>query len=210
MEQPIEKYYTYADLLSWGEDERAEIIYGNLYMMAPPTRIHQEVLSELHRQIANFLSDKPCKIYPAPFGVRLFEQDDDTPENVNTVVEPDITVVCDRNKLDDRGCKGAPDMIIEILSPSTARHDRFVKLNLYQRAKVREYWIVDPLNNTVDVCLPDENGRLVVSAIYTRNDTAKVTILPGCTIDLSKVFPEEEMWTRRVGKPMRDKKPTDF
>lgn len=193
MEQPIEKYYTYADILSWEEDERAEIINGNLYMMAPPMRIHQDVSNALETQIQDFLKDKPCKMYHAPFGVRLFEQDGDSPEEVDTVVEPDILVVCDLSKLDKYGCKGAPDFIIEILSPSTARHDRFVKLNLYQRAKVKEYWIVDPLNNTVDVCLPDENGRLVVSAIYTRNDIAKVNILPGCTIDLSKVFPEEEM-----------------
>lgn len=162
-------------------------------MMAPPMRIHQDVSNALETQIQDFLKDKPCKMYHAPFGVRLFEQDGDSPEEVDTVVEPDILVVCDLSKLDKYGCKGAPDFIIEILSPSTARHDRFVKLNLYQRAKVREYWIVDPLNNTVDVCLPDENGRLVVSAIYTRNDIAKVNILPGCTIDLSKVFPEEEM-----------------
>lgn len=193
MEQPIEKYYTYADILSWEEDERIEIINGNLYMMAPPMRIHQDVSNALETQIQDFLKDKPCKMYHAPFGVRLFEQDGDSPEEVDTVVEPDILVVCDLSKLDKYGCKGAPDFIIEILSPSTARHDRFVKLNLYQRAKVREYWIVDPLNNTVDVCLPDENGRMVVSTIYTRNDAAKVNILPGCIIDLSKVFPEEEM-----------------
>lgn len=192
MEQPIEKYYTYADILSWKEGERTEIINGDLYMMAPPLRIHQEVLSELHRQIANFLSDKPCKVYPAPFGVRLFEKDNDTPDNVDTVVEPDITVVCDNSKLDDRGCKGAPDLIIEILSPSTARRDRFVKLNLYQRAKVREYWIVDPFNKTIEVCLPDENGQLLVTSVYSREDTAKGTVLPGCEIDLSKVFPEED------------------
>lgn len=192
MEQPIEKYYTYADILSWGEDERYEIINGNLYMMAPPTRIHQSILMELARQISNFLEDKPCNVYPAPFGVRLFEQGSDSPDDVDTLVEPDITVVCDHSKLDDQGCKGAPDMIIEILSPSTARHDRFVKFNLYQRAKVREYWIVDPHNGTVDVCLPDKDGNFFVSVIHTRNDTAKVNILPGCEIDLSKVFPPEK------------------
>lgn len=192
MEQPIEKYYTYADLLSWKEDERAEIINGDLYMMAPPSRIHQEVLSELHRQLANFLEYKPCKVYPAPFGVRLFEQSEDNPNNIDTVVEPDIAVICDKSKLDDHGCKGAPDLIIEILSPSTARHDRFVKLNLYQKAKVHEYWIVDPLNRSVEVCLPDEDGRLVVSEVYTKEDIAKVNVLNGCFIDLSKVFPKEE------------------
>ena len=192
MEQPIEKYYTYADILSWGEDVRAEIIYGDLYMMVPPLRVHQVVLTELLVRIANFLESKPCQVFPAPFGVRPFENDGDTPDDVDTVVEPDITVVCDHNKLDKYGCKGAPDFIIEILSPSNVRHDRFVKLNLYQRAKVREYWIVDPQNYTVDVFLLDEDGLLSLSEIYTREDTVKVTVLPGCEIDLSKVFPEED------------------
>lgn len=192
MEHPIEKYYTYEDILSWGEDVRAEIIYGDLYMMAPPLRIHQEVSGELFGQIRDFLKDKPCKVYSAPFGVRPFEKDGDTPDDVDTVVEPDITVVCDHSKLDKYGCKGAPDMVIEILSPSNAKHDRFVKLNLYQRAKVREYWIVDPQNNTVEVCLLDNDGRMSVTAVYSREDTAKATVLPGCEIDLSKVFPEEE------------------
>lgn len=192
MEQPIEKYYTYADLLAWGEDERAEIINGDLYMMSSPTPVHQEVSGELFAQIHSFLSDKPCKVYPAPLDVRLFETDNDNSDNVDTVVVPDISIICDKDKIDKRGCKGAPDMIIEILSPSTARQDNFIKLNLYQRAKVREYWIVDPLNGTVNVYLPDENGRLTVSEVYTRNDIAKVTVLPGCEIDLSKVFPKEE------------------
>ncbi len=152
MEQPAEnEYYSFADCLTWDESNRIEIIYGEAYMMSPPMRIHQEVLSEIFTQIKNFLKDKSYKVYPAPFGVRLFEKDGDTPKDVDTIVEPDITVVCDRNKLDDYGCKGAPDLIIEILSPSTKRHDRIIKHNLYQCAKVREYWIVDPNDKTVEV-----------------------------------------------------------
>ncbi|MCM1062839.1 MAG: Uma2 family endonuclease [Eubacterium sp.] len=191
MEQPIEKYYTFADVLEWDESVRAEIINGDLYMMSPPLRIHQEISRALFTKISIFLDDKPCKVYHAPFGVRLFETDKDAPDSVDTLVEPDITVVCDNNKLDKYGCKGAPDFIIEIISPSNARHDRFVKLNLYQRAKVREYWIVDPSNQTIEVCLPDENGKLSITEIYTRKDIAKVTVLPGCEIDLSKVFTED-------------------
>ena len=192
MEQPVEKYYTYADVLSWDENVRAEIIDGELYMMSPPLRIHQYVMTQLFLQIGNFLKDKTCEVYVAPFGVRLFENDEDTPDKVDTLVEPDITVVCDHNKLDKYGCKGAPDLIIEILSSSTARRDRYVKLNLYNRAKVREYWIVDPVHNTVEVLLPDENGKLAVSAVYGREDKAYVTVLPGCEIDLSTVFGESE------------------
>ena len=192
MEHPIEKYYTYADILSWDEDVRAEIIDGELYMMAEPSTDHQIISMALSAKIFNFLEDKPCQVFHAPFGVRLFEQDQDTPNMVNTVVEPDITVVCDKKKLDKRGCKGAPDLIIEILSPSNERRDRLVKFNLYQRAGVREYWIVDPRGGTVEVMLPDENGKLTINEVYSRKDTAPVTVLPGCMIDLSKVFPEIE------------------
>lgn len=147
--------FTFADVLTWDEGEHIEIINGEAFMIATPSSRHQEISGELFRQLANFLEGKRCKVYPAPFGVRLFEQDGDSPEDVDTMVEPDISVVCDRSKIDKHGCKGAPDLIIEILSPSTRRHDRLVKLNLYQRAGVREYWIADPENRTVRVMLPD-------------------------------------------------------
>ena len=141
--------YTFADCLTRGEDERIEIINGEAIMMAPPSRVHQEISTELVRQLANFLEGKRCKVYPAPFGVRLFEVDGDAPDDVDTMVEPDISVVCDKSKLDDHGCKGAPDMVVEVLSPSTQRHDRLVKLGLYKRAGVREYWIANPEDRTV-------------------------------------------------------------
>ncbi len=192
MALPAEKgRYTFADCLIWSEKERIEIIEGDAVMMAPPSRIHQEILTELTRQLANFLEGKRCKVYPAPFGVRLFEKDGDSPEDVDTVVEPDISVVCDREKLDEYGCKGAPDFVIEILSPSTQRHDQLVKLSLYQRAGVREYWIVDPENKTVRVMLQDSgNGgnTFRVHEVYGAEDVAKVSVLDGCFVELAKVF----------------------
>lgn len=145
---------------------------------------------ELARQLANFLEGKRCKVYPAPFGVRLFERPGDTPEDVDTMVKPDLSVVCDRSKVDERGCKGAPDLVIEILSPSTMRHDRLVKLGLYQRAGVREYWIVDPANRTVQVFLPDSSGTFRLCEDYGQTEVAKVTVLDGCFIELKKVFAE--------------------
>ena len=148
MALPAEKketIFTYADYLTWDEDERIELIDGEAVMMAPPSTSHQIISMEISRQLANFLEGKKCLAIPAPFAVRLFEREGDPPANVRTVVEPDISVICDRNKLDAHGCKGAPDMVIEILSPSNRRHDRLVKLDLYQRAGVREYWIVDPV-----------------------------------------------------------------
>ena len=192
MALPAEKErYTFADVLTWPDDERAELIDGEVILMAPaPSRGHQGISVELTRQLANYLEGKKCKAYHAPFDVRLFEKDGDTPEDVDTVVEPDITIVCDPSKLDDRGCKGAPDMVVEILSPSTQRHDQLVKLGLYQRAGVREYWIVDPMNKTVRVMLLDVGGVLQLHEVYDRAGVAKVNVLDGCFIELSKVFAE--------------------
>ena len=190
MALPAEKErYTFADALTWGEDERIEIINGEAVMMAPPSRIHQKVSVAITAQLYNFLEGKKCEVYPAPFGVRLFEEDGDSPDDVDTMVEPDISVICDRGKLDGKGCKGAPDMVVEILSPSTRRHDRLVKLGLYQRAGVREYWIVDPDNRSVQV-LTLADGLLLPHEDYGREDVAKVNVLDGCFIELSKVFPE--------------------
>ena len=185
-------HYTFADCLTWDENERIEIINGEAVMMSPPTRIHQEILMELSRQLANFLEGKKCKVYPAPFAVRLFEKDGDTPEDVDTMVEPDISVVCDHDKLDKHGCKGAPDLVVEVLSPSTRRHDRLIKLDLYQRAGVKEYWIVDPDSQSVQVFLQDDNSSLRLHEDYGREDIAKVNVLDGCFIELSKVFPNDK------------------
>ena len=190
MALPIEETrYTFADCLSWKESERIELINGTAIMMSPPSRIHQEISGELFRQLANFLEGKKCKVYHAPFAVRLFEQNGDCPEDVDTMVEPDISVVCDQDKLDSRGCKGAPDLVIEILSPSTRRHDRLVKLGLYQKAGVLEYWIVDPENKSVQVFLLNK-GLLLPEEDYGQEDIAKVNVLDGCFVELSKVFPE--------------------
>lgn len=182
--------FTFADVLTWDKGEHIEIINGEAFMMATLSRIHQEICFEIGRQLGNYLEGKQCKVYPAPFGVRLFEQDGYRPEDVDTMVEPDISVVCDRSKLDKHGCKGAPDMIVEVLSPSTQRHDQLVKLNLYQRAGVREYWIVDPENKTVRVLLQTGDGSLRTHEVYSQVDVAKVNVLDGCFIELSKVFSE--------------------
>mgnify|MGYP001086235994 CR=1 FL=1 len=191
MALPAEKErYTFADCLTWGEDERIEIVDGEAVMMAPPTTAHQLISGEMFRQLANYLEGKKCRAIPAPFAVRLFEKDGDSPEDVDTMVEPDISVVCDSSRLDKHGCKGAPDMVVEILSPSTQRHDRLVKLGLYQRARVREYWIVNPEDQTVQVMLLDDGGVLQLHEVYDRQSVAKVNVLDGCFIELSKVFSE--------------------
>ena len=187
MALPAEKNtFTFADYLTWNEDEHIELIDGKAVMMAPPSTAHQLISMELSRQLANFLEGKKCRAIPAPFAVRLFEKENDAPSDVQTVVEPDISVICDKSKLDEHGCKGAPDLIIEILSPSTSRRDRLVKYDLYQRAGVREYWIVDPDTRTVQVYTLEE-GRYHAAQLF--NDTVPVGVLEGCAIGLKDVFP---------------------
>ena len=190
MALPAEKErYTFADVLTWDENERAEIIDGEPVMMAPPpSRAHQEISGELFGQLREYLKGKKCKVYHAPFAVRPFEQGGDSPEEVDTIVEPDITIVCDPSKLDDMGCKGAPDMVVEILSPSTRRHDRLTKFNLYQRAGVREYWIVDPADKSVQV-FTLEDGHYTAKDFGGIEDKLRVNVLEDCVIDLSEVFP---------------------
>lgn len=190
MSLPAEKEsFSFADCLLWDEPEQAEIINGEIYLMVPPSSTHQRISMELSRQIANYLDGKRCQVYSAPFAVRLFETDTDSPEDVDTMVEPDISVICDRNKIDEHGCKGAPDLVIEILSPSTNRHDRIVKYSLYQKSGVREYWIISPEERSVQVFLLD-NKVFVPHEVYGPKDMAKVNILDDCSIDLSKVFPD--------------------
>ena len=185
---PAEKNgYTFADYLTWDGGQRAELINGEALLMAPPSTAHQLICMELARQLANYLEGKRCKVLPAPVAVRLFEQAGERPEDVRTVVEPDLSVVCDSAKLDGCGCKGAPDLVVEVLSPSTQRHDRLVKLNLYQRAGVREYWLVSPEEKTVQVLLL-QNGLLLPHELYGPQDVAKVNVLDGCWVELGKVF----------------------
>lgn len=190
MALPKEKeIYTFADYLAWDGEGRIEIMDGRLIMMAPPSRLHQKINGEIFRQLANFLEGKKCEVYAAPFAVRLFEDTEDMPENVQTVFEPDISVICDKDKLDEHGCKGAPDMVVEILSPSTFKHDFLYKMLHYGRAGVKEYWIVSPREEAVQVFLL-ENEKLIPKGAYSKEDIAKVNVLNGCFIELSKVFAE--------------------
>jgi Uma2 family endonuclease len=177
-----EEYYTYDDYAKWPDDARYELIEGVPYLMSPaPSRVHQVISGAIFVQIYNYLDGKQCEVYSAPFDVRLNADEED-----DTVVQPDILVVCEQDKLDDKGAKGAPDVVIEILSPSTASHDSLIKLNLYRKYGVKEYWIVDPVTKIVTVLLL-KNGEYVAAA-YGENDTAPITTLKGCEIDLTKVF----------------------
>ena len=185
---PQEQRYSYADLLAWDDNTRYELYDGRPVALASPSDVHQRISMALSVQLGSYLMGKKCNVYAAPFDVRLFEGQGDSTEDVDTVLQPDLMVVCDQNKVDRRGIHGAPDLVIEILSPSSARYDKLVKFNLYQRAGVREYWIVDASSKSVQVfTLKDGYYR---AAAYGADASVRVGILNDCTIDMSTVFPE--------------------
>ena len=173
--------YTVAEYHTWDESFRAELYEGDLVVMEVPTRKHQKISGKLFLQLGIFLNGKPCEVYYAPFGVRLSMKEE-------SIFEPDIVVVCDESILTERGCIGAPDMVIEILSPSTARRDKKIKFAKYKEAGVREYWIVDPDTDQVQVNIFSNNE--CITKIYNETDIAPVTVLKDCEINLSEVFEE--------------------
>ena len=181
-----EQKYSYADYLTWDESERWEIIDGVPYMQAAPSRIHQEISMELSTQFHTYLKGKTCRVFAAPFCVRLDVEKNDN--DIKNVVEPDITIVCDSSKLDEKGCKGSPNMIVEILSPSTGKKDRVDKFNKYEKAGVKEYWVVEPDQKLVSVFLLQSSSRFGRPEMYTDEDKITVSIFPDLIIDLSVVF----------------------
>jgi len=177
------RYYTYADYCTWDDDARYELINGESYLMSPaPTTAHQEISVELLKQLSNFLTGKPCKVFHAPVDVRL-----DADKADDTVVQPDILVVCDLSKLDGKSVRGAPDFIIEILSPSSYRRDLFIKLNKYMQAGVREYWVVNPEIRAVSAHIL-KDGVYMISAYGDENEAVPVHVLEGCVINLKEIF----------------------
>ena len=191
MSEPMHAYpehYTYADLLSWPAEERWELIDGVPYDMSPaPLRGHEEISVALTSQFYQFLKGKSCRVYSAPFDVRLPHPSEDD-MTTTTVVQPDVTVVCDREKLDERGCIGAPTLVVEILSPETKAKDMRVKFHLYQQVGVPEYWIISPIDQTLMVFTRDEQGRYGAPNVYHRTDKVPVSVLPGLTVELADVF----------------------
>lgn len=182
--------YNYSDYLQWQDDERWELIDGRAYNMTPaPNRKHQDISGELFRQISNYLQGKDCRVYAAPFDVRL-PQKGEKEEEIETIIQPDITVICDKTKLDDKGCVGAPDLIIEILSPHTAKKDVREKFYLYERIGVKEYWIADPEDDNIMVFNLKDNGEYSKPKVYIRGQKAKIDIFEDLIIDLALVFNE--------------------
>jgi len=155
--------YTYADYLKWQFDEQIELIKGRLYRMSPaPKRMHQSASGNLSFAIRQYMQECGCQVYDAPFDVRLPVQNKRKPEQIYTVVQPDISVICDLAKLDDDGCLGSPDWIIEITSPRTAKKDFDEKFHLYEQSGVREYWIVQPKEKSVNVYTLEKEQYVLV------------------------------------------------
>ena len=187
MKESAEKM-TYRDYLAWPEGERWELISGVAYNMSPaPSPMHQRVLIALSTQLYHLFEGKPCSVYLVPFDVRLPEKNE-RETDISTVVQPDISIVCDASKIDRKGCKGAPDMVIEILSPATAKKDRREKFRLYERHQVKTYWIVSPLDEIIEVFTLNQGGKYGEADIYTADDRVPVSVFPGAEIDLSRVF----------------------
>jgi len=178
----LQNHLTYADYCRWPEDERWELLDGKAYAMTAPLRIHQKIVGEVYRQISNYLQNTPCEPYIAPFDVRL-PQADEADEQVDTVVQPDISVICDKTKLDDKGCRGAPDWIIEVLSPSTALRDMNTKRDLYQSHGVREYWLVNPSERWLMVYRLNVQGHYAVPDMFGLEEPTPVGIFGDLSIN---------------------------
>ena len=193
------EYHTFGDYLTWPEDVRYELIDGEAYMMAPaPTVSHQDIAGEVYYQLRNALQDKPCRALIAPVDVRL-PKADEADEQIDTVVQPDVLVVCDKSKVSERGIRGAPDWVLEVLSPSTAGHDQVKKLHLYERHGVREYWMVHPRDKVLTVYTLNNGagGKPEYGRPYTQELSGEtpVGVLEGVTIqwdELAARLPQPE------------------
>jgi Uma2 family endonuclease len=182
----LNETYSYFDYLNWKFQERVELYKGKIFEMSPaPASRHQRLLGKVNYPIYSFLEEKNCEVFQAPFDVRLKRNTDDK-KNI-TVVQPDICVICDPEKIDERGCNGAPDLVVEILSPGNSKKEMKLKFDLYEEAGVLEYWIVDPEKEIV-LQYVLENGQYTNHRPLTSDDILNSKVLEGFKLDLSKVF----------------------
>ncbi len=185
----LTKEYTFADYLTWKFQERLELIKGKIFQMSPaPSRFHQKVSGNVFYIFRNFLRNNYCGLYSAPFDVRLINFKKSTQDHqVTTVVQPDICIICDKEKLDDRGCIGAPDLIVEILSPGNTEKEMGIKFDLYEENQVKEYWIVEPFDKTIFIYTL-QNGKYIGLKPQTHLDTIKSPLFPEMNFAISDVF----------------------
>ena len=185
----LNKKYSYADYLTWRFDEYVELLRGKISRMAAPTRAHQRVTGRLHTLLDLLLENQSCQVFIAPFDVRLLDHKKSTADkDVFTVVQPDVCVICDITKLDDKGCLGSPDLIIEVLSPGTQKKDYDDKFELYAFNGVKEYWIVAPNDDLVSVYDLDDNNAYQFRKTYIRSEVVPSKVLVDFKCDLERVF----------------------
>ena len=184
----LNKSYTYADYLLWQFEERVELIKGQILQMAAPSRAHQQVSINLATILKNAFWKSSCKVYAAPFDVRLPHFSQKKNMDVVTVVQPDISVICDPSKLDDRGCIGAPDIVVEILSPGNSRREMKDKYAVYEESGVQEYWIVSLSEKALYVFRLNEQGKYYGIQPFVEGDTLTTPVLPDINILLTEVF----------------------
>ena len=182
----VNKRYTYADYLLWQFSERVELIKGKIFKMSPAPKVnHQRIVGRVFFQLLNSFKEKKCEVFVAPFDVRLSKKKKD--KLIKTVVQPDICVICDEKKLDERGCLGAPDLIVEILSRSTSKKDLNDKKDLYEENDVVEYWVVHPTEATL-MQFVLENKKYRIVDIFTQDDIVESAVLKDFELDLNEVF----------------------
>lgn len=178
--------YTYADYLLWQFEERVELLRGKIRQMAAPSRKHQLVSRKIQHFLSVALWKSPCELYAAPFDVRLTKIRND--KAVKTVVQPDLCVICDRSKLDERGCNGAPDLIVEILSPGNSRTEMKDKFELYQEAGVLEYWIANPAEKMIQIFRLDDQGQYIGRPAAFEGDLLTTPLVPNLEVNVTEVF----------------------
>ena len=191
-ELDLNKTYTYADYLTWRLQERVELIKGWIYKMSPaPKRLHQKVETALSSKLFSFFDKKICEVYQSPFDVRLTRKENDDKE-ITTVVQPDICVICDPNKLDDYGCIGAPDLIIEVLSPSTIKKDNYEKFNIYQENEVKEYWLVNPEGRSLQIFYLEDGEYVEFDTIEDKDELITSKLFPNLKFTTTDIFEYEK------------------
>ncbi|MFW0716866.1 Uma2 family endonuclease [Pedobacter sp. N23S346] len=180
--------YSYANYLNWLFQDRVELIKGKVFKMSPaPSSIHQEIVGNIFRKIGNFLEKKPCKVFVAPFDVRFYKEDKQDLA-IQTVLQPDICVICDKNKIDYKGCIGAPDLVVEILSPGNTKVELLHKYHVYQEFGVKEYWVVSQSDQNILIYTLNEHGKFQPSKIFTLSEKITSSVLPGFELALDDVF----------------------
>jgi len=192
----LSQTYSYADYLTWQLDEAIELIKGKIMLMSPAPNVkHQDISANLTTLLHIFFKHKKCRVYAAPFDVRLYDRKKSilASQDIHTVVQPDLSVICNPDVLDEQGCNGAPDWIIEILSKGNSKREMQIKYELYQESGVQEYWIVYPNDQAIHQFVLDDNGHYQLKHMYTDDDIATAHLFPELAVDLTEVF---ETWQK--------------